>query len=218
LGTPSVKKSRVEESNCGFGIAGCGSWSRARNHYNRQPASTSQKLSERLDIRQSTLENGSMRTFILFILLLTVACGASQQTTSTKPLTLTSADLSKLRWIEGSWKGTGDIDKPFYERYRFESDSVLVVEGYDDETFSKPTDTSLFELKEGHFGSADESAKSAAIAFDENSITFNRTAKNSSTFQWKRESPDLWTAIIKWQANDGTAKQRIYKMERVPGK
>lgn len=138
---------------------------------------------------------------------------------SPKPLTITPADLSKLRWIEGSWKGTGDIDKPFYERYRFESDSVLVVEGYDDETFSKPTNTSRFELKDGQFGSAKEGSSSVAIAFDENSITFFRVAKISSTFQWKRESADLWTAILKWPAKDSTTtQQRIYKMERIPGK
>jgi hypothetical protein len=161
-----------------------------------------------------------MRT-ILIALLLTAACAANQtpQTTAPKPATITPADLSKLRWIEGSWKGTGDVDKPFYERYRFEGDSVLLVEGYDDETFSKPTDVSRFELKDGQFGSAKEGARSVAIAFDENSITFDRVAKTSNTFQWKRESSDLWTAIIKWQPKDSaTAQQRIYKMERVPGK
>ena len=158
-----------------------------------------------------------MRTFFLITLLLTAGCAASQSTTP-KPLTLTPADLSKLRWIEGAWKGTGDIEKPFYERYRFESDSVMLVETHDDETFSKPSDVSRFELKDGQFGSGDANSRSAAIAFDENSITFETVGKSSNTFQFKRESPDLWTAIIKWQAKDGTAKQRIYKMERVPGK
>jgi hypothetical protein len=157
-----------------------------------------------------------MKSIILIFLLLITVCGASQ-TQSPKPLTLTPADLSKLRWIEGAWKGTGDIDKPFYERYRFEGDS-LVVESYPDETFSKPSDVSRFELKDGQFGSTDGKTTSVATAFDENSITFVFVGK-TNTFEWKRESADLWTAIIKWNAKDtGEAKQRVYKMERVPGK
>jgi hypothetical protein len=163
-----------------------------------------------------------MRTFILITLLLTATCAASQttpQTATPKPLAITPADLSKLRWIEGAWKGTGDVDKPFYERYRFEGDSLLLVEGHDDESFSKPSDVTRFELKEGQFGNAGEGSRWVATAIDENSITFEPVFKARNTFQWKRESADLWTAILKWPATDSTpAKQRIYKMQRIPGK
>jgi hypothetical protein len=38
------------------------------------------------------------------------------------------ADIAKLKWLEGTWKGM-DGDKPFFERYRFEGDSKMIVEG-----------------------------------------------------------------------------------------
>ena len=52
---------------------------------------------------------------ILFALaVFTLAsCADSAQTNK-----FTTADLQKLRWIEGTWRGTGDVDKPFFERYR----------------------------------------------------------------------------------------------------
>lgn len=39
----------------------------------------------------------------------------------------TAADIAKLKWIEGTWRGM-DGDKPFYERYKLE-ETALVVEG-----------------------------------------------------------------------------------------
>ena len=72
---------------------------------------------------------------------------------SPSPKAINAADLRKLRWIEGSWRGTGDEQSPFYERYKFENASTLVVETLADETLSKVTDVSRFELKDGHFGS-----------------------------------------------------------------
>jgi len=49
----------------------------------------------------------------------------------------TAVDLQKLRWIEGTWRGTGDVDKPFFERYRFENNSVLAVDSFEDETLER---------------------------------------------------------------------------------
>ncbi|MFN2492676.1 MAG: hypothetical protein ABR501_07330, partial [Pyrinomonadaceae bacterium] len=65
---------------------------------------------------------------------------------------ITPADLAKLRWIEGSWRGTGDVDKPFYERYRFENESTLLVDSFPDEKLATIDDTTRFELKDGQFG------------------------------------------------------------------
>ena len=74
---------------------------------------------------------------------------ASSQTPPTKRFT--PADLAKLRWIEGSWRGTGDVEKPFFERYHFENESTLVTESFADESFSKITEVTRYELKNGVF-------------------------------------------------------------------
>ena len=93
-------------------------------------------------------------------------------TRSPIPKQITPAELAKLRWIEGGWRGTGGGVPPFFERYKFENESTLVVETLEDETLSKVTDVSRFELKDGHFGSGTADSGSVAIALDDNSISF----------------------------------------------
>ena len=128
-----------------------------------------------------------------------------------------TSDLAKLRWIEGTWRGTGDVEAPFYERYRFENDSTLVVEGLDKEKVDKVTDVTRFELKDGQFGNAGDDSRWSATEIDSESITFAPVAKARNSFRWKRESKDLWQAILNWPAVENKpARQRVYKMERWP--
>ena len=134
-------------------------------------------------------------------------------TRSPAPQAINAADLTKLRWIEGSWRGTGDEQSPFYERYKFESASTLVVETLADETLSKVTDVSRFELKDGHFGSGTNESGSVATALDDNSITFEPLGKGNS-FRFQRESDNSWTAILNWTDKAGAPKERIYHMVR----
>ncbi len=94
--------------------------------------------------------------FIALLLLVAAGCArtkpndaaqspAAPTANSPTPQRIAVGDLAKLRWIEGTWRGTGDIDKPFYERYFFENDLTLVVEGVADETASKVTDVTRFD-------------------------------------------------------------------------
>ena len=133
------------------------------------------------------------------------------------PKQITPADLTKLRWIEGSWRGTGGDVPPFYERYKFENDTTLVVESLADETLSKVDDVSRFELKDGHFGSSDGDSSSVATALDDNSISFAPVGKGNY-FRFQRESDNSWKAILNWTDKTGAPKERIYLMERWPAK
>ena len=133
---------------------------------------------------------------------------------STAPKHITTADLAKLRWIEGSWRGTGDGQAPFYERYKFENDSTLVVEGLADETMSKVNDVSRFELKDGHFGSGTADSGSVATAIDDDSISFAPLGKGNF-FRFQRETANSWKAILNWTDKTGAPKERIYHMERL---
>jgi hypothetical protein len=127
-----------------------------------------------------------------------------------------TAELKKLRWIEGTWRGTGG-EAPFYERYKFENDSTLAVETLEGENFDKVTDVTRFELKNGQFGGGDEGARWVATSIDDKSINFEPVAKARNSFRWERESATSWKAILSWPASDrGPAKQRIYQMERWP--
>ncbi len=132
-----------------------------------------------------------------------------------KPANTTADDLKKLRWIEGTWRGTGDVETPFYERYHFENDT-LVVEGLADESVSKVTETTRFELKDGQFGNGGD-IRWAATELTDDHITFSPIARAKNTFRWQKESADSWKAILSWPASEKSpAKERIYRMQRWP--
>lgn len=134
-----------------------------------------------------------------------------------QPKRVSADDLKKLRWIEGAWRGTGDVEEPFFERYRFENETTLAVESFKDQTLSKADDVTRFELTDGVFGNRGEGARWAATELDDNSITFSPVAKARNTFRWQRESADVWKAVLDHPASDGKpARQRVYHMERLP--
>jgi hypothetical protein len=142
---------------------------------------------------------------------------APQQPQATQPKRVSADDLKKLRWIEGAWRGTGDVEKPFFERYRFENETTLAVESFPDETLGKTDDVTRFELKEGVFGNGGDGSRWAATELDDNSVTFSPVAKARNTFRWQRESADVWKAVLDYPASEGKpARQRVYRMERLP--
>ena len=117
---------------------------------------------------------------------------------------LTGREVARLRWIEGTWRGTGDVDAPFYERYRFENDSTLVEHGLDS-TLTVMQDTSRFELTNGRFGNA--RWRATVLAAD--SVVFAREGTAGQSFRWRRDGADAWTAVIV-----SPAGQHTYHMER----
>jgi hypothetical protein len=161
---------------------------------------------------------------LCLVLLVFVLAGCGQrysdsQATAPVQKKFATADLAKLRWIEGTWRGSGVDQPPFYERYRFEGDSILAVDSFPDEKLEKVEDTTRFELKDGQFGNGGDGARWAASVIDDQGVTFEPVAKAKNSFRWERESADTWKAILKWQAvEDKQARERIYKMERIPGK
>lgn len=183
----------------------------------------------RTEVNQFMRANSRIKVFaIIFItgallfgfnLFVSTNPSARAQETSTqaaKPKRISPAELAKLRWIEGTWRGTGDVEKPFYERYYFEGDSTLVVEGLADETLSKVTDVTRFELKDGAFGNAGDGSRWVATQLDDKSVTFEPVVKARNSFRWQQESKDVWKAILNWPATaDKPARQRVYLMERL---
>ena len=156
-------------------------------------------------------------TSAVLLVLLFAACQRSPdaQTNQTGERKFSTADLSKLRWIEGTWRGSGVDQPPFFERYRFENDSTLAVDSFPDEKLDKVEDTSRFELKDGKFGNGSYVASS----IDDNAINFEPMANANNSFSWERVSENAWKATLKWPAKgDKPARERVYNMERIPGK
>lgn len=147
-------------------------------------------------------------------------CSRAGSSSDAKPK-FSKADLAKLKWIEGTWRGSGVDQPPFFERYRFEDENTLAVDAFPDEKLDKVNDTTRFVLKDGEFSNdgGSDGARWSASVIDDQGITFEPLAKARNTFRWERESADIWKAILKWPATEGKpARERIYKMERIPGK
>src|SRR2546423_2712618 len=169
-----------------------------------------------------TIRRMSPKTFFITFLIVTFILGiginsASQTRAPTPRAGLTTADIAKLHWIEGTWRGTGDVEHPFFERYRIENESTLAVDSFEDEKLTRVTDTTRYELRNGEFGGGNEGFRWVATFVGVDSIDFAPVAKANNSFTWRRETRDSWVAILSWPAAGGKpAGQRVYKMERFP--
>ena len=141
----------------------------------------------------------------------TPSAATTAATPTSTPVAITAAELKKLNWIEGTWRGTGVVQKPFYERYKFEDASALVMEELADETASTVTRTTRYELKDGKFGNE----RYVATALDDRSVIFSPLTPGPNSFRWQTESKDAWTAILTLPATATTSKETVYKMERI---
>jgi len=133
---------------------------------------------------------------------------------------ITEADVAKLKWLEGSWRGM-DGDKPFYERIHFEG-STMIVETLEDGSLAKVTETGKFELKDGEWGHTVGSQRSAATSITDDMVQFvpakvpgaEGGAVKGSMFRFERKGDGTWHAVLDVPANRGQpASQKVYKME-----
>jgi hypothetical protein len=133
----------------------------------------------------------------------------AQPTPSNK---FTAADIAKLKWIEGTWRGM-DGDKPFYERYKIE-ETALVVEGLNADGSLKG-EPDRFELKNGEFGQGEGDKRSAASEITADYIQFvPAVGGKMNRFRFERQSNGTWRAVLEWPATaDKPARQKIYIME-----
>ena len=125
----------------------------------------------------ATLSTVHLRPCALIVLILCAGGWTAQLPTSPKPHKLTVQDLQSLRWIVGTWRGTGGGVPPFVERYRFENPTTLVMEQLENE---RVTSTSRYELRNGEFRGGSAQSIRVATAFDAGSITFEFLQRDRS--------------------------------------
>lgn len=158
-----------------------------------------------------------MRNTLIVIAIITVsflaaACSNAQVAQPTPSNKFTAADIAKLKWIEGTWRGM-DGDKPFYERYKLE-ETALVVEGLKADG-SLDGEPGRFELKNGEFGQGEGDKRSAASEITPDHIQFvPAVGGKMNRFRFERQSNGTWRAVLEWPATaDKPARQKIYIME-----
>jgi len=131
---------------------------------------------------------------------------------STPSKNFTTADVAKLKWIEGTWRGM-DGDKPFYERYKIEETAMVVETLKADGSVNGEPDR--FELKDGQFGKDEGDRRSVATEITTDHIQFVPAVPGkSNSFRFERQPNNTWRAVLEWPAKgDKPAGQKIYVME-----
>jgi hypothetical protein len=141
------------------------------------------------------------------------SCASAQ--TADDPDTITRAEFKQLRWIEGSWRGSGVGQSPFFERYSFPNDTTLAVEHFADSTFARVTETSYYVLAHGTLASTNPQRRWQAKTITARDALFGPMVGVTNSFLWRLESADAWTAVILLpETPTKPRRERIYNMVR----
>ena len=132
------------------------------------------------------------------------------------PATVSLEQFGALRWIEGTWRGSGDEQPTFYERYTFADDSTIRAEASSDSTFPTPEEAGAIRLRGGRVTTGEQNMEWAVTSLDARSVRFDPVRGARNTFVWTSTSDTSWTARLSWTDREGTPHERIYEMRRMP--
>jgi hypothetical protein len=152
------------------------------------------------------------KPFILAVITISFIAATDALIAQSTTKKFTSADIAKLKWIEGTWRGM-DGDKPFYERYKIE-ETAMVVEGLNADG-TRDGEPGRFELKDGEFGKGEGDRRSVASEITDDYVQFIPAVPDKGNrFRFERQSNGTWRAVLEWPAKaDKPARQKIYIME-----
>jgi hypothetical protein len=160
---------------------------------------------------------------LLVAALLTTPATARAQAPANSPGTaIPKPQLAQLRWISGYWRGegtAGTTQAPFFERYRFGSDSVLLVDSFADSTFTRMTGTARYLWRAGRFANvpAGDGVQWAATRVDSTMAEFAPVTGTVRGFRWARgASRDQWTATILPPPSGGSARHYLMRRALLP--
>ena len=131
------------------------------------------------------------------------------------PATVSVDDFGALRWIEGTWRGTGPGQETFYERYTMVDDSTIRSEASPDSTFPDAGEAGSIRLRGGRVTTGDETMEWAVSSIDARSVRFDPVRGASNAFVWTSDSDSTWEARLSWTDRDGVAHEQVYQMRRV---
>src|SRR5262245_43016439 len=123
-------------------------------------------------------------------------------------------DLAKLRWLEGTWRGTSQGESPVYERYHFVNDSTIEITYYSDSTLERPSGSGRVYLTVGRIYHTFGPGRWGASRIDKSSVYFVPQVNARNTFSWAYEGPNAWTATRRSGAS-GREMVTVYQMRRL---
>ena len=124
------------------------------------------------------------------------------------------SDFQKLRWLEGTWRGSDGGKGAFYEGYHFINDTTIEIEFFADSTLSKINGKGMVRLSDKSIINGAGSTFWAATSVDDRSIHFAPKQNVSNYFSWEKESNDVWIARLKNVDSQGRQIETVYRMER----
>jgi hypothetical protein len=131
------------------------------------------------------------------------------------PATVTPADFQALRWIEGTWRGSGGGVDAFYERYELVDDSTLRRYSFADSTLGAVSDSARIGLRGNHVLDPIHAPEWQVTSFDSTSWRFESIGHAGRAFTWRRETADSWTAILESRDAGGNPQQHVYTLVRL---
>ena len=134
------------------------------------------------------------------------------------PATVSLEDFRRLHWLGGRWRGFMADGKTFYESYEIRNDSTILMTGYPDSTFSRPTDNARIVLRGGKVmneAGVDGGPQWFATRLDSTGVDFTPGRGALNAFTWTRESPTKWNATLRWTDRDGRPQTTVYALHKI---
>lgn len=174
----------------------------------------------------------SLYKFALIICLGITLIGCSEKTNTTTdanaaaqnsavsdiPVTwkkdVTPEDVAGLKWLVGTWRGTGEGQEPFYEQYKLDG-TILTEESFADESLTDIKDSARYALVNGEFRfTTADGRRVAASEITADHIQFVPVVGGGNSYRFEKQSGGKWRAVLEWPATaDQPAKKVIYNME-----
>ncbi len=117
--------------------------------------------------------------------------------------TISFERFKQVRWVVGSWKGSGGGYAAFYETYDMVDDSTMRRYSWTDSTFRSASDSARFEWRAGRLSQVRNGRRFPALKFTGDTVQWQPPGAT-----WIRTSKDAWTAIL---AGGGT----VYTLVRI---
>lgn len=124
---------------------------------------------------------------------------------------VTAADIAKVKWLEGSWRGKGAA-KPFFNKYHF-SGTTLDVESFDDEAMTKKVDSAHYVLQDGMFQTPEGKDRFAASEITDDYIQFVTLTGTSAAFRMEKVGDGTLKATVEMTGADGNPNRASYILE-----
>jgi hypothetical protein len=105
--------------------------------------------------------------------------------------------FASLRWLVGSWHGSGGNFPSFFERYRMVDDSTMVMESATDSTFAAIDESQRFEWRGGVLRQVRNGATgSVLVGWHVDSLRWASPRGSGNGTLYVREGADRWHAVL----------------------